>query len=299
MSKNKLFKHIIAPKLLCYFVILLKYLPMSLRSKIGSLFGSVCGKFLTSSTKQIISNLSVIKPFCRPESSKYYKNIIHMSWKHIGRVIFESLSFSKDNKEKIKSMILLENFNPEDLEQPAVYISAHFGNWELLSRIPSAYDIDITFLYKKTKNKILRKLIDDIRDINNTESNISWVESSISPVKSIRKLMKDLSKGRAVGMLIDQVNSFDDQTIDFFSKKIKCTYLPAFLALKFNISLFIVHNFYDGKIYRIKLNKIEPQNYFGVDTKIAAKEITKIIYKNFEEWIKEHPEQWLSIYRYW
>ena len=101
-----------------------------------------------------------------------------------------------------------------------------------------------------------------------------------------------------IGLLNDQLLR-EGIMVPFFGKKTPTSRTAALMCLKWNVPIYMVRvERFDGTSFRMTIeDKLKIPKSKTHDKKIY--EITKLISKRIEEWIIEHPEQWLWAHRRW
>lgn len=117
--------------------------------------------------------------------------------------------------------------------------------------------------------------------------------------ESLRRMIRYLSKGTSIGLLMDQrVDPGAD--LPFFGLETPTTPVPARLALKYDydiVPIFIER--LPGVRFRAVLQPaLKPRNpESGIDPR--ALDVTQQINDAFEAWIRKHPDQWFCYKRRW
>jgi KDO2-lipid IV(A) lauroyltransferase len=171
-----------------------------------------------------------------------------------------------------------------------LFITAHCGNWELMVAA-SAKLLPSSGIARKIKNPYINKLIERIRQRYGT--------SVIYKKGALKAIMKVLKNNESVGILMDQaVLSDEGYVIDFLGKGAWTTKMPALIARKTGAVVLpaFIHRTEKGhklKIYlAVELSDI-------ADKEKAVIEDTQKFSGFIEEYIKEHPSEWLWIHRRW
>ncbi len=160
----------------------------------------------------------------------------------IGRYCYRNAAFAFtqviENRvlspEAIGERVRFENRAPVDAAvaagRPVIFVTAHYGNWEIAGAAISNFLIPITVIYRKLNNPHFdRYLYESRRAIG-----IETVEKS----GAARALAKILKSGGAVTLLTDQNTSRrDGVAVKFFGKTVHQTATPAFLARKYDAAL--------------------------------------------------------------
>lgn len=173
--------------------------------------------------------------------------------------------------------------------RPLIFITPHFGNWEL-----SGMGLALIVGYKTAtvvrtpRNPYLDKLISEGRSVRNVKI--------IHSRGGMRELVRDMENGYCAGMLIDQNTKVRNGGIfvDFFGFPCPVSRFPATMALKKNAFIVI------GGTIRRKDGRFN--SYLRLMPKETCeykteKEITQDITRLSEELIRLAPEQYLWLYK--
>jgi len=172
--------------------------------------------------------------------------------------------------------------------KPAVFISGHFANYELMSMEITKKNIKLATIYRPLNNFFLNPLMEYLRRKyvckNQIKKGVSGVRDAINYIK------KDFS----VALMIDQRVS-EGEKISFFGKPALTTTLPAQLALKFDLSIVPVFIERDSKNnFRLKFfNQIKPSDFSN------KMELTKRLNQVLEKMISNNPYQWIWTHNRW
>jgi len=234
-------------------------------------------------------------------SQETYNNVLKSCHINLALVLLQVLRSSKINLEQLAQSVEFEN---EEIVQTAlnegkriIFISAHYGNWELGATALSALISPVTAIHKKMNNTYFDNYLMKSR----TKFKMNMAEKK----GAIKQLIKALKKGNSISMLIDQnVNPKDGIYIKFLGKQATQTAAPAFLARKFNaiiIPLFIntkkgnehIITFYNPII--TAKTEDEKQDIFD-STQAQADLLSKIILEHPEPWFWCH-KRWKSAYK--
>lgn len=186
--------------------------------------------FIDSKHKKIIkANLDLT---IKDEISKEeYNAILKYCHKNLALVLLQVLRSSKLSIEELEKSVSFENKHYVDeavkANRKIIFISAHYGNWELGGTALGAFISPATVIYKKMNNSYFDNYLMKTR----TKFNLHMAEKK----GAIKHLVKALRQGNAISMLIDQnVNPHDGIYVDFLGAKATQTAAPAFLARKFD-----------------------------------------------------------------
>ena len=115
-----------------------------------------------------------------------------------------------------------------DGRRPAVYVTAHLGNWELVAATIANTGTPLSVIYGPQSNPVLDRLILKQRG--------TLGYRLVAKTNGVRKLLRELRAGRSVGLLPDQrVDS--GEPLPFFGRPAPTTTSPAWLSLRFGCPL--------------------------------------------------------------
>ena len=172
-----------------------------------------------------------------------------------------------------------------------IFISGHCGNWELLA---TAFGVRISpaaGVARAQNNPYLNSLLEKAR--------YRYGNRIIYKKGALKGILSELKKNRTVSILMDQaVIKEEGFIIDFLGRGAWTTKMPALLARKTGapvLSAFIHRS--NGR-HVITINP-EIELSHDEDTEKAVIEDTKKLTGLIEDYIKQHPTEWLWIHRRW
>lgn len=231
-----------------------------------------------------------------PEKTKEEKQqIIAGMWDNLGRVCGELPHLNSLSKEQFLQQVKLKN--ESELKQytnsnkAVFFISAHFGNWELLSRLAYEYAMPSATVYRAPNNPYVYRYIQSIRE--------RYVKKSISKGKlGAKELIKSIQDGDPIGILVDQKMN-DGIPVPFFGHPAMTAPTVATLSLKYDIPIVPVRILrIDGMYYEAELFPqitIQPTN----DQKHDVVTLMQSIHNVLEDWIRQYPKQWFWVHNRW
>ena len=159
----KLIKYFFQFLIIIFFFSLFKVFGFKISSGIGGKLFEIIGPIFRSK-KLIYSNIK--KAFPKIDSDDI-KKLTKLMWNNYGRVFAEYLFIKDFRLEKIESKI--EIVGGEILDEirksnrPVVFISGHFGNFELMALLIEKAGIKLSAIYRPLNNIFLNKIIENIR----------------------------------------------------------------------------------------------------------------------------------------
>jgi KDO2-lipid IV(A) lauroyltransferase len=174
--------------------------------------------------------------------------------------------------------------------RPVVFVSAHLGNWEITAGAVAHRGTPLTVVYTPNRNPLVQRRLHRYRQ---------GLQCGLAPKQSAaRSLVKALSLGESVGLLVDQ-RVPDGVPIPFFGRPAATTVSPARLALKFGASIVPTQcQRLDGARFRIIFHEpLRPGDVLlGTDPEIA---LTTRINRHIEDWIRRRPGDWYCMRWRW
>jgi Kdo2-lipid IVA lauroyltransferase/acyltransferase len=275
------------------FFIIFKVVGVKLSSDLGEIIGKYFGPLFR---KKTIAKKNILIAF--PDlNEKLINEMIDRMWKNIGRIFGEYIhinKFSIIDPKKIKIVFANKN-NFEMLKKnnkPVVFFSGHFANFELMAKCLQELGFNIGAIYRPLNNIFLNPIMEFIR------------KKYICPIQiekgsnGTKKLIKHISTNSPLALMIDQRLSSSIR-VPFFNQPATTTTTPAQLAIK-----------YDALLVPVFLKRLEKTNFeFFIEEPLIINRtsdydkdifnITQIMNKKIEEFIKRDPAHWLWSHGRW
>ena len=174
------------------------------------------------------------------------------------------------------------------LNKPVIFISGHFGNFELTAMHIEKSGINLSAIYRPLNNIFLNKIIERIRKNYICKNQI---KKGIGGMKKLIKLKKD---NHSTALMIDQRVS-EGIMSNFFNQGALTTTIPAQLIKKFDIPIIPIFIQRVNNI-NFKITIKDPLNFSKED---SIKFITDKLNKILEEMIIDKPEHWIWSHNRW
>ena len=260
-----------------------KIMGLTLSRKLFSFIFSILGP-LFKSNKIIDINLTTFKK----DLTKHEKNKIASNmWNNYGKTFIEYIFlgyFKKNNnhikilgEENIKSLIETNN--------PAIFISGHFANFELMSMEITKRNIKLATIYRPLNNFFLNPFMEFLRKKYVCKNQIK------KGIKGVREAIEFIKSKTSIALMIDQRLS-EGEKVNFFGKPALTTTLPAQLSMKYNLPIIPVFiqrteddNFIIEFFKEINSNKFKDK---AILTKKLNETLESMIIKNPNQWIWTH-----------
>lgn len=217
--------------------------------------------------------------------------IIRRSYRTALRTILNFFWLLRDTRARILAQT---EFAPDTLSRirrsrPAVMLSAHLGNWELVAQGGVANGIPIMCVAKQIGSEAMSVILTRQRAL---------IGQEIIPVEgAVRPLIRALKGGKSVGLLIDQHMGVSEggAWCTFFGLPVCVSMTPAALSRKLGVPvLFVWARPLKGARYRIECSDLFPP-----DTAVSDPDLTQQLSDAIERVIRRHPSYWCLTYRRW
>ena len=232
------------------------------------------------------------------KSNDYVKKITQKMWKNIGRNFGELVHLKNYkpmncNETKVIGLKKIENVLSRNKKKKKgiIFFSAHFGNWELGPIIINNLNLDPLCLYRKSNNKFVEYLLQNIRTSN----------GNYAPKGDIgaKKSFLWLRKGKSLAMLMDQKLN-EGPSVNFLGKPASTASFIAEMAIRMKLDIIPIkfsRNKKNQNIITFYNKTTSPKNNLTREKKVEF--ILNQVNNTMSEWIKAQPEYWLWIHRRW
>ena len=242
--------------------------------------------------QHVLKNLSIAFPELEQEERE---KLAVEAWGNFGAVLAEYPFMDKmvAGEEAARNEIELSDASRPIVENklPAVYIAAHLGSYEIPAATLARLGVGITSVYAPQSNPFADRMVQRYRE--------PLGMTLVPKENAIRTLVKEIRKGRSLGLLPDQRND-SGELVPFFGVDAPTVTSPAWLAIKMNVPLVPI------QVERIGHSRFRIVFHDPIDTHAEIEDIQERLYETtkqvnacFEQWIRKHPEQWHWTKRRW
>ena len=284
----KLFKYFLQFIFVILFFGLFKIMGLKKSSFISGKLFELIGPYFRSK-RVIFANIKKAYPNIQKEEME---DLTSSMWNNYGRVFAEYM-FIKDFRSgkfddlfEIEGQKILENIKKQN--QQVIFISGHFGNFELMALHIEKSGINLATIYRPLNNFLLNPIIEKIRRKYICRYQ---VKKGIGGMKKLISLKK---KNFSTALMIDQRVS-EGIKVDFFKQKAFTTTIPAQLTKKFVLPVIPV-NIERISGVRFKITIMEPLK-FSSDK--SNEYITYELNKILEKMILKKPAHWIWSHNRW
>ncbi|MDE7316225.1 MAG: lipid A biosynthesis lauroyl acyltransferase [Helicobacter sp.] len=228
-------------------------------------------------------------------SNSEKERIIARCYQNFAFNILESLRIAVDSKEAILRRVNFvgqesaENAIPKG--KPFVIITAHYGCWELAAVSAGIMYGRVGNVGRMFKNKTLDMFLRNVRE----RFGIVLIDKQ----NGLKAMLKMMSKGTALGMIVDQNTSESEgRLVQFFGKQVRHTPAPAILARRFETAIlpvFVQCNADFSHCTAYFCTPILPMQNEDVQEDIL--QMTQQIADITQEMIEQKPEEWFWFHK--
>ena len=221
------------------------------------------------------------------------QNLILKSYQHFSRSAIDLFWGKRLNKKNYSKYIQIEfedkKAHDEAIKNGAIWITPHYGSFEWISLAMGFLNVPFVVIAQDFRNPMLTNIFKKSREHSGHQI--------ISSNRAVIKLMKTLRKKGHAALLTDlYVNPGKESVpIKCFSRITSVTRLHAFLHHQTKLPIIpgIAVPCSDGS-YLMKV--LKPIEY---SPNLDEQKIAQKCWDVFEKKIRDFPEPWLWMYRYW
>ena len=268
------------------FFLIGRILEIKISRKVFAFLFSFFGPFIKS--KKIVNNNLQI--FLK-KNSKFKKNeIISNMWKNYGMTFIEYIFLDTFLKKKTEVEIIgeinLTNIIREN--NPVIFISGHFANFELMSMEITKRNISLATIYRPLNNNFLNPFMEYLRKKYICKNQIK------KGINGVKEAIEFIKQKHSIALMIDQRVS-EGEKIKFFDQPALTTTLPAQFAKKYRMKIIPVF------IERLKNNKFKIEFQKEIDPKNFKNKLDLTVKLNevLENMIIKNPNQWIWTHNRW
>ena len=260
------------------FAYLVKITPSFLKEPLKKVVALLFYLLASKRRKIVARNIELI-------TGKRDKEIEKKAFLHFVDNLFDIIENLNITKEELEQKVVFKNRELADSflkDGPAIFVTAHYGNWELTPTIMAAFISPIDAVVRKLSLKKFNELIERPR--------ARFGVTLHNRKDGVRNLIKSLKSGRSLGVLVDQYpNSTKGVTLPFFGHNIPHTDAAVVLAKKFNIPVIIL--FLEKENDKYVMNFVD--GFYVDDKNEALKRQVKVI----EDYISKDISKWYLFHR--
>jgi KDO2-lipid IV(A) lauroyltransferase len=276
-----------------FFVILIFFLIFKI---LGLKYASYFSGKIVSLVGPLFRPKNLIKSNILKALPNLHQNDLHKisknMWNNYGRILAEYIFIKDFRKSKfqdnieIKGQEILDQIKKHD--EPVIFISGHFNNFELMAMQIEKSGIDLAVVYRPLNNKFLNFIMERIRKKYICKNQIK------KGVSGTKQLLSFFKKKTSIALMIDQRVSQGIKSY-FFNHEAFTTTIPAQFVKKFKCKVVPIY-IERIKDINFKLTIHEPLVYSNNE---SIDSITLDLNRFLEKLILKNPDQWIWSHNRW
>ncbi len=177
--------------------------------------------------------------------------------------------------------------------QGVIFLTGHFGNWELLNMAGSLLSRPVVVLARKQKHPRSDEFLNQLRALRGTQIVLKGMP--------VRELMRALHDSKIIGMLSDQDGGKNGAKVLFFGRTSSTPRGAAAFALRTQAPIFPVFVVREGDSALHRIEVEAPLKMPGADVgpEEAERDLLQQFSEILESKVRTSPAQWLWAHRRW
>jgi Kdo2-lipid IVA lauroyltransferase/acyltransferase len=269
-------------------------LPRQAARFVGAAFAAIAYRVRTPLRKAAQTNLQIAFPELRERKRD---EIIRRMVRQVGWMAAEFSQLPKYSRENIEKVVVIDGFENYDAAKRrgkgVLFLTGHMSAWELSSFAHALYGYPLHFLVRPVSNRRVDALVNRYRCLSGNKP--------IDKNKSARAILKVLGEAGTVGILMDHNTSLDEGVfVNFFGVPASTSSGLARLALRTDAAVVPGFLLWDAsrRKYRLRFEpavELSRTSNEEADVRENTQRFTRVI----EDFIREHPDQWLWVHKRW
>lgn len=262
----------------------------------SALSAAICGAVgpRTKLHRRALANLAAAFP---QMTEQQRQRIALAMWRNTGRVIAETLTLDRIVSDPGRIEVIDKAYVEQSLRKPGpqIGITPHLGNWELVAWAAGLCGGKPAGVYRPFRNAYIDRYVHARRDCLYPAGFLLKGRSveNRSLGNATRSAIDFLRKGGMLGFAADQVEESSPFTVPFFGHEATFSPAPALFARRLGARVWIVRCIRVGNGPQFRAEYTELQVDCTEDPEADIKLATARIAAQFEEWIRQSPEQWM------
>jgi len=267
----------------CHY--LFRLLPLGVPAKIGAFLGPIAASLrFQKADKRADNNLKQLKPELSDQDREQLR---HEMWRNVGRTMSE---YSIADLLWKNGRVTVENsdyiLKSREQGRPIIFVTAHLGNWEVISGYCIDNKLSILSLYQPERNRFVAKIAEISRQRIGTQT-------VAAGGNALRQMCRHLAGGGALWLAIDEYKNgqvWGPLLGREISSRASNAAYAVRLAQRFN-AVIIPYRTERKPFSHFKVTFYEPLTV-GNNAGDALKKLDRLI----ESWVLAHPEQWYMLH---
>ena len=221
------------------------------------------------------------------------KKILKRMWLNYGKIFSEYMYLKKFRKSQsfekkiiVENQYILEKIKKD--QEPVIFISGHFNNFELMAMHIEKSGVNLAAIYRPLNNIFLNPIMENLR------KNFICKNQIKKGISGTKTLLKQFKNKTSIALMIDQRVSEGIKS-KFFNEDALTTTIPAQFVKKFKTKIIPIY------IERLKHNNFKLKIFDPIKFKEndSIESITLNLNGVLEKMILENPDQWIWTHNRW
>jgi len=243
-----------------------------------------------------IATQNLLRAEGMPRDPATISRLVRRVYEHFGTAFGESLIMPRQMARGVlrEQMTLVDFHHLEEALRKgrgAIIVSPHLGNWELAGIRATMEGYPINSLTLPLGNPFIHEYFLRLR---------TAAGHRLIPREGAMKAMVQCLKANKVLVFLADQNAHEAGVlVPFFGRPASALRVPAIMSIKYGAPL-VPMNLYrapTGRHFVVATPPMEAPS--GLDHETAVQQLTAAYTRRFEEFIRQHPDQWLWLHRRW
>ena len=273
--------------------LIVRLLPLRFVNKTGFALARLAYPILKSRRNVALQNLR----YAFPEMDEARREeIAFRSFQSVSATFLELLWYPNFTKDGIKKRVHIDNIELlkklQEKKKGIVFLTAHFGSWELATQAISVYsDSQVCTIAKPQSNLLIDRVITRWRELFGLKI--------VSMGVSVREILRTLQDGGIIALAADQSAPKESIAVEFFGRNVPTFQGPAIFSLKTGAPILLgcTVRQEDGN-YIMHLVHV-PSDDLNNASDETIYELTRRQVQMTEAIIRQYPEQWMWMHKRW
>lgn len=291
MERRPTFKHRMEFLALGFVFVLGRFLPRRFFVWLGAAIGGFVHDVLKVRCDVTRANLRAAFPDMEEAE---VATLARRVYAQLGSSILEFAALPGMDANDLRGAVKIENLHIVDelmaQGRGIMFVTPHFGSWELFGASFVAQGYPTTFFVKRQKNPLVADLQDDIRK----QAGIEIVTEGPAVARDV---LRTLRGGRLLGILPDQDARRHGVFVEFLGRPASTFKGAAFFAARAGVPIVpgFVRRMPDGNHIGTILPPIEPDPDHDQEAEVFR--LTQLFTDTMTEWILRYPEHYFWVHR--
>jgi KDO2-lipid IV(A) lauroyltransferase len=263
--------------------------PVRLCARVWRVIGPRSGRH-----RRVLQNLELAFPNKTPREREH---IALEMWGNLGRVVAETMLLDRILKEPGRMEIVDRDALAISMQEPGpqIGVTLHMGNWELAAFGCAASGGKPGGVYRQLANPYVDRTLRGQREhlySGGLFTKGKSHETGPGGQRTARRITDYVRQGGNLAFVVDQVDS-RGIAIPFFGREAKFTPVPIMIARHVGARVWMARCLRIGTGTRFRIELKELKITRTTDREEDIRLATAAIFRQFEAWIREAPEQWM------